>query len=528
MIDELRVRELGVIADLTVRLSAGLTVITGETGTGKTLIVEALELAVGGRADPAMVRAGASEAQIEVRFRDGEEEWIVARTIPATGRSRASVNDNMAPIARLEEIGRAFLDLHGQHAHQSLLSPATQREALDHFAGIDLEPLRQLRRAIAALDDERARLGGDDAMRARELDFLRFELEEILEAGIEDPGEDDALREQEATLAAAAALRDRSNEAYDRLVGGASDVGVLESLGAALESLQGHTPLHEYATRLRGAISELEDLARELRLASERFEEDPALLATVQERRAVLARLVRKHGSELADVIAARDAATRRITELEASSERLEALEAERQVLADELARAEQAVGDARRDAAKLLGPAVQDKFSALALSKARFVVEVGPGIGDDVEFLLAANPGEPAHPLAKVASGGELARVMLALRLVLTEAPETLVFDEVDAGIGGETALAVARSLAALARQHQVLVVTHLPQVAAFADQHLVVEKDEHAGRTVSRLRDVRDEDRVVELSRMLSGHPDSPTAREHAAELLSMSARR
>jgi DNA repair protein RecN (Recombination protein N) len=523
VISELRVRELGVIEDVEVVLGPGLTVISGETGAGKTLVVEALELLLGARADPSMVRHGASESLIEGRFVDDDRELVLARTVPAEGRSRAYVDGKMAPVARLEELGHDLVDLHGQHAHQSLLHPAAQRRALDVYLGIELDALLALRQQLHAVDRRLIDLGGPSGPRERELDLLRFELDEIAAAGIRSADEDEQLAREEEVLAAAATLRSASDLATQLLDAGNGE-SVLDRLGVAIEALGRRAPLAAHEERLRGLAAELADATTDLRRDVERFEEDPARLAAVQERRHELGRLARKHGGELRDVLEAARRTAERITELESSDENRRKLEGERLALLEQIAAEEERIGDQRRAGAARFAHDVEAHLQVLALPNARLEVELPPnGLADEVTLLLGANPGEPALPLAKVASGGELARTMLALRLVLTTAPPTLVFDEVDAGIGGEVALAVGRSLAALARTRQVLVVTHLAQVAAHADHQFVVEKSEAGGRTRSRLYPVEGEERLIELSRMLSGQPRSVSARRHAAELLA-----
>jgi DNA repair protein RecN (Recombination protein N) len=279
---------------------------------------------------------------------------------------------------------------------------------------------------------------------------------------------------------------------------------------------------------LRAAQADVEDVARELRLRAERLEEDPDRLEAVRRRLQLFADLRRKYGSNLADVFEFERASQAQLADLEAAEETREGLEARRRSAVGLLQEAEERLGTCRRQAAPKLAAAVEAHLHELALSGARLEVRIGDDpAGSEVEFLLGANPGEPSLPFAKVVSGGELARAMLATRLVLSAAPPTLVFDEVDAGVGGEAALAVGRALSAIGRDHQVLVVTHLAQVAAFADQQVLVSKSEAEGRTVARVRSVTGEDRVVELSRMLSGHPDSAAARRHAKELLAMAAR-
>lgn len=521
MLTELRVRDLGVIADLTLVLGPGMTAVTGETGAGKTLVVEAIELLVGGKSDPMLVRQDATEAFAEARFVVDDTEVVVARTVPATGRSRAYVDGRMAPVGALAEAGARLVDLHGQHAHQSLLQARVQREALDAFAGIDLHALAAARAEVRRIDAALAGLGGDSRARSREIDLLRFQIDELDRAAVTDAGEDDALAAEEDSLANVAAHRQAAALALAALT---DEGGATDGVATGATAVAGRSPFADLGDRLQSVAAELADIVAELRVAAEQLEDDPARQDAVRTRRQLLHDLRRKYGDTLAEVIDFHGEARRRLADLESHDERVRALEAEREEAVTAVARAEAAVGRARRAAAPKLAAAVEEQLRQLAMGKARLKIEVGSDDpGDDVSFLLAANPGEPARPLSRVASGGELARAMLAARLVLTAGPPTLVFDEVDAGIGGEAALAVGRALAALAADHQVLVVTHLPQVAAFAHTQVVVSKQEVAGRTVASARVVDGDDRVAELSRMLSGTPESEAARLHAEELLA-----
>jgi DNA repair protein RecN (Recombination protein N) len=528
---ELAVRDLGVIAELRLLLGPGMTAVTGETGAGKTMVVDAIELLVGGRADPLLVRAGADEAWVEGRFVRGDDEVVVARAVPRSGRSRAYLDGRLATVAELSETGAVFVDLHGQHAHQSLLHPSAQRDALDRFGRVDLDPLRAARRAVQALVDELATMGGDERSRARELDLVVYQVAEIDAAGITGPDEDAELEALEDQLADAAAHRDAAAGAVELLSGdGTVGEGVgsaSDALGATVAVLAGRAPFAGAEARLRALTAELADLAGELRATGEAIDEDPERLAQVRERRQLLHDLRRKYGETLADVIAEGDRLHARLFELEDHDRR--AAELDQRLAAARKAEAEAAaaVGRARRAVAPELARRVQAHLVELAMPRARVDVAVGPADpGDDVELRLAANPGTEPLPLAKVASGGELARTMLALRLVLTAAPPTLVFDEVDAGIGGAASLAVGRALARLAGDHQVLVVTHLPQVAAYADAQVRVAKQSDELATVSHVSLLDHPERVVELSRMLSGQPDSDAARVHAAELLATAA--
>jgi DNA repair protein RecN (Recombination protein N) len=530
MLVELRVRDLGVIESVALDLGPGMTALTGETGAGKTLLVDALDLLVGGRADPGLVRPGASEALVEGRFTLGDEEVILARAVPAQGRSRAWIDGRMAPVSALADAGARLLELHGQHSQQSLLDAPAQRRALDAFAGTDLGPLTAARARRRALLAELESLGGDDRARARQADLVRYQLSEIDGAGIEDLDEDDVLAAEEERLSEAAAHRDAAALALAALDGGDDRApDVVDLLGAARAALDGRSPLAELNGRLASLQADAADAASELRHVVETWEDDPERLEAVRARRQLLRDLSRKYGEGPAGVLAFAAEARRELALLDAAEVRAGEVLAEIERTEAEVGAAEAAVGSARRRAAPELARAVEERLRRLAMPHARVEVTVGePDPGDDVTFLLGANPGEAVLPLAKVASGGELARAMLALRLVLTDAPATMVFDEVDAGVGGEAAQAVGGALAEVAQRHQVLVVTHLAQVAACARQQLGVRKEVTGGRTVAHAAVLHDEDRVVELARMLSGRPDSATARRHAEELLGPEVRK
>ena len=523
MLVELAVHDLGTIAQARVVLGPGLTALTGETGAGKTLVVEAIELLVGGRADPTMVRAGADEARVEGRALVDGEEVVLTRVVPREGRSRAYVDGRLATAATLAEWGRRLVDLHGQHAHQSLLATATQRAALDRHGAVDLTPLVEARRHLVELDAELATLGGDERARAREIDLYRFQVAELDAAAITDPDEDLALEAVEDTLADAVAHQEAAAAAVAAL---SDDGGAIDALGLAVAATAGRAPFRELEARLRAVVAELTDVATAVRDTGESIEHDPERLADVRARRQLLRELQRKYGETLAEVIGYHADAAARLAELEDHDARATRLDAERRRAVGALAAAEAQVGAARRAAAGPLATAIEARLVELAMPSARVEIAVGDDPGDDVTFLLSANPGSPPLPMARVASGGELARAMLATRLVLTAGPPSLVFDEVDAGIGGEAAVAVGAALAALGADHQVLVVTHLAQVAAHADAHVAVTKDDDGATTTSTVRHLDHDARVVELSRMLSGSPDSASARDHAVELLERAA--
>ena len=527
MLEELRVENLGIIAELQLVLGEGLTAITGETGAGKTLIVEALSLLLGGRADTNLVRSGADAARVEGRFRSGDDEVVLARVIPVSGRTRAYIDGRLATVAELSDVARGLVDLHGQHDQQSLLVPSEQRVLLDAFIGADASDarrdIRAARVAASAVADQLGALGGDDRTRAREIDLLQFQISEIDDAAITTPDEDDVLAMEIDVLSDAEEHRRALSEAF-----GFVDQAGGDLIGRAVSALQGRAPFAHHEQRVRALQAELDDLARELRIERDGLVADPNRLAELGRRRQQLRELRRKYGESLADVLAYRDECQRRLDDLEGHADRVSELEAERTRLLGEARAAAQRLHDARVAAAPRLSDAVTSRLGELALGRAQFSIDITPTeLGDDgadvVTFVLAANSGEPARPLARAASGGELSRTMLAIRVVLSQAPPTLIFDEVDAGIGGDAGVAVGRALAQLAGQHQVLVVTHLAQVAVAADHHVHVAKAEVDRRTTTNATVLLDDARVHEIARMLGGSGDSSTAVAHAREMLA-----
>jgi len=566
MLAELRIRDLGVIDDARLEVSAGLNVLTGETGAGKTMVVDALALLLGGRADPGAVRAGRPAALVEGRLRTGDDlqvaaalasadvtdedgEVVVARQVLVEGRSRAQLQGRMATVAAVAEVVRPLVEVHGQHEFQDLLRPGVQRDLLDRFAGDPvLAPRaafaagwRRLRTVTRELDDLATRA----REREREIDLLRHQLEEIDAAQVR-VGESAELAAEAERLENAEALQQAAALAH-QLLEGDEDAGAVTALGAAARAVHGpgghDRALGELAERAQALAAEVGDLASSLRAYAEAVLVDPARLEEVNLRMARLRDLERKYGDDEAAVLAFAGEAAHRLAELEGGTLRSEALEAEAAELRRDLAGTGAALTEARQEAADRLAEAIRVELADLAMPSATVVVAVeqdlddaGLEVGgrclaatedglDRVDFRLAAHPGAPLRPLGRAASGGELSRVMLALRVVLAgvDRTPTLVFDEVDAGVGGRTAAAVGRRLALLARRHQVLVVTHLPQIAAHADRHFTVEKRSADGATSTDVRLLDDAGRVGELSRMLAGMEGSGLAQAHAEELLA-----
>ncbi|WP_018549307.1 DNA repair protein RecN [Streptomyces sp. LaPpAH-108] len=570
VLEEMRIRSLGVIDDAVVELSPGFTAVTGETGAGKTMVVTSLGLLLGGRADPALVRLGAGRAVVEgriavptgasavVRAEEAGAELddgalLISRTISAEGRSRAHLGGRSVPVGLLAELADDLVAVHGQTDQQGLLKANRQRGALDRYAGESVavplaaytDAYKRLRAVSAELDEivTRAR------ERAQEADLLRFGLDEI--AAVEPrAGEDVELAEEAERLGHAEALSSAATAAHAALAGNPEDPEGIDAgtliAGAhrALEAVRSHDPaLAALADRI-GEIGILAgDVAGELAGYADDLDADPLRLSAVEERRAALNALTRKYGTDIAAVLAWAEQGAARLTELDGDDERITELTAERDALRTELGALAEQLTKARTEAAERFAAAVTAELASLAMPHARVSFDIrqtedpdgveadgrtvayGPSGVDEVELLLAPHPGAPPRPIAKGASGGELSRVMLAVEVVFagTDPVPTYLFDEVDAGVGGKAAVEIGRRLAKLARTAQVVVVTHLPQVAAFADRQLLVEKTNDGSVTRSGVKVLEGEERVRELSRMLAGQEDSEAARAHAEELLA-----
>ncbi|MDQ7908942.1 DNA repair protein RecN [Phytohabitans sp. ZYX-F-186] len=565
MLEELRITGLGVIEDTTLPLTRGMNVITGETGAGKTMVVTGLGLLFGGRADAGRVRADPGRAVVEGRLRltrhaaaavnariadagaepDEDGTVLLSRTVTVEGRSRAHVGGRSMPVSVLGDVGEQAVAVHGQSDQLRLLRPAEQRASLDRFAGAEheklLETFREAYTQWRAAEDDLADRRRNARERNQEADLLRLGLDEITRVDPQ-PGEDDDLKAEAQRLEHAEGLRTAAALAYRSVaagVEGADEAPDATSLiGAARRTLEAQagvdSKLGDLAVRLEEAATLVGDVSAELSAYLDALDADPARLEAVYERRAALRGLTRKYADDVDGVIAWAERARQRLSELDTSDELLEELDRERQRLAAEATELAGRLTAARQEAAGRFAEQVTVELAGLAMPHARIEVavvprEIGPDGADEVELRLLAHPGAPSLPLQRGASGGELSRVMLAIEVVFAGAggPPTLVFDEVDAGVGGQAAVEIGRRLARLARSHQVLVVTHLPQVAAFADRHLVVAKDTGGAVTTSGVRVVEDTDRARELARMLAGLPDSDLGIAHAEELLAVAAR-
>ncbi|MHB9862773.1 DNA repair protein RecN [Streptomyces sp. YIM S03343] len=570
VLEEMRIRSLGVIDDAVVELSPGFTAVTGETGAGKTMVVTSLGLLLGGRADPALVRIGAGKAVVEgriavpegasavVRAEEAGAELddgalLISRTVSAEGRSRAHLGGRSVPVGVLADLADELVAVHGQTDQQGLLKLARQRQALDRYAGdavvVPLAKYTEAYRRLRTVSTELEEITTRARERAQEADMLRYGLDEI--AGVEPrAGEDVELAEEAERLGHAEALSSAASAAHTALVGNPEDPESIDAttlvVGAhrALETVRSHDPaLSSLADRIGEIGILLGDVAGDLAGYADDLDADPLRLAAVEERRAALTALTRKYGENIDAVLAWAERSALRLTELDGDDERIGELTAERDALRTELGGLAQALTDARTEAASRFAAAVTAELASLAMPHARVSFDIrqtedpegvevggravayGPSGTDEVELLLAPHPGAPPRPIAKGASGGELSRVMLAVEVVFagTDPVPTYLFDEVDAGVGGKAAVEIGRRLARLAKSAQVVVVTHLPQVAAFADRQLLVEKTDDGTVTRSGVKVLEGEERVRELSRMLAGQEDSETARAHAEELLA-----
>jgi DNA repair protein RecN (Recombination protein N) len=545
---ELRIKDFAIVDELTLALEPGLNALTGETGAGKSILIDALGAVLGDRAGPATVRAGATKAVVEATFQrpaelppdleldEADEVVILSREIGAGGRGAARLNGRGVPLSMLQIAGRALVDIHGQSDHQSLLRPATHLFFLDRFGGLDGQR-RQMADAVQRLRQVRqelARLQGDARELVRRQDLLRFQVDEIDAAGAA-PGEDDELAARRTVLANAERLREAATAALAALD---DERGAIDASLAAAKLLSDaarlDASLAEHAGQAEAAASQLQDLSRALRRWLDQIEADPDELQRLDDRLDALRALKRKYGDTLDEMLAFAERARAELAGLLGADERIGQLQAEADRLLGSARAAAERLSADRAKAAGRLAEAVEAELAELNMAGARFQAAVQRRTGedalqpsglDDVTFLLAANPGEPPRPLAQVASGGEASRLMLALKSVFSAADETpvLVFDEIEAGVGARGGHVIGHKLRALAERHQVLCITHLAPVAAMAGAHFRVRKLAAAGRTGTTVERLDGNARVEELAEMLAGRPIGEPARASARELLA-----
>ena len=554
MLTELRLNSLGVVAEAVLPLGPGLTALTGETGAGKTMIVAGLGLLLGARADASLVRNGQDRALVQGRWEVGEimvkavealggdlddgVELATLRQVSSQGRSRATVGGAQVPVSTLAGLLAELATIHGQSEQVRLSSPERQRELLDAFAApAALEDYRRDFAEHRRITEELARLEAEAMNRAREIDVLRFGLEEIAAVNPQE-GEDDALAAEAVRLADADDLKALAMTARGALSGSEEALdtpSVLGLVGVARKALETLSERDPGATELARRITEtnylLTDLAQDVAGYAADLVADPLRQEAVADRRGQLATLTRKYGNDVAEVLEWAERATGRLAELDGADDRIEELRKRAAVLDEALDSAAARISRARKEAAERLAKLASAELTALAMPHARLEFAVtkaprGPHGADRIELVFTANPGSVPGPLGKIASGGELSRVRLALEVVLAgQSPgHTFVFDEVDAGVGGAVGLEIGRRLKRLAADGQVIVVTHLAQVAAFADQHFVIAKSSDGQVTTSDVTPLGEEERAAELARMMSGSGESDAGLRHAKELLTI----
>lgn len=559
MLRELHIRNFSIIDDVTVTFKKGLTVLTGETGAGKSIVIDALSLALGERATGEIIRKGAKEAVIEVLFDlrhealhastrdrlhelgiDIEGGLIFKRIISAEGKNRSYINGSMAHVQDLSEISRALVDIHGQYEHQSLLQTSSQLDLLDTYAGLAKERSKTsvLYEGIRTLSREKETLLSQERERARQLDLLAFQIQEIESADLQ-PDEEERLAEEEAILSSAGRLAELANQAYDVL--SRSDPSCLTNVALILKNLREIAEIDRHAEEamksLETALPLLEETGYFLRDYRDTIEFDPKRLEQVQERIELIRSLKKKYGNSSKEILEYRDKIIIEHGQLQGSEERLNALLGELETQRAGFTEAARKLSEKRKAAAKKIEAEVVSRLKELAMPHTRFSVRLSSEKGDDtadglkagpsgidaVEFLISPNPGEDVKPLKKIASGGELSRIMLTLKEILAGGDRipVLVFDEIDAGIGGRTAETVGRKLQTIARHHQIICITHLPQIASSADHHLKIEKKVIRNRTVVEIQRVEKKERAMEVARMLSGDI-SEVSLKHAEEML------
>ncbi len=559
MLRELQIKNLAIIEDAAVEFREGLNVLTGETGAGKSIIISALSLALGERASSSSVRSGKKEGSVQAFFDipsallekasgvdleglgiDTDNGLILRRVVSSQGKSRAYINDSMVNLQTLSDISGIVIDIHGQYEHQSLLSPDNQLELLDLYGGLQKErqEVAGLYTSLSSLKHKISSLLQKEKERAQRIDILEFQIDEIESGGIK-PGEEEELEEEAKFLGSAVRLAELANSAYDSLY--TSDTAGLSSLSGVLNDLK---EISEIDSRIADTLKTaeeamplLEEVSYFLRDYKDSLDFDPTRLEQVQERLELIKKLKKKYGDSIQDIIEFREKAMIELEELQYSEEKLESLNKELLECRESFTKKAHALSKKRNATAKKLEPKIVNELSKLSMPDTEFSVRITQEEGDDtadgfrsiqngideVEFMISPNPGEALKPLNKIASGGEISRIMLALKGIMSEGDSIpiLVFDEIDAGIGGKTAETVGMRLKALSTRHQVICITHLAQIASFADLHLKIEKSTVKGKTEVDIRRIDKDEKTEEIARMLSGEL-TDVSMKHAREML------
>jgi DNA repair protein RecN (Recombination protein N) len=550
MLKELRIKNLAIIEDLAVRFEKGLNILSGETGAGKSIIVDALGLALGNRAQSDLLKTGEKEAVVQAYFElddyssfpdlgiDISEGLVLRRTLSSNGKSRAYVNDSMVTMQALSEIGRSLVDIHSQHEHQSLLTAAKQRSLLDSYGKLksDAEKVESLFRETQTLKDENSELRDKIKERAHRLDLLKFQINEIDVSSLK-PNEKEELEEEKKILANQTKLNELTEAAYALLY--ESEGSCSERLSRVISQLKEilaiDTGIEDTLKLLESAKPLIDDASINMRGYRERYDFEPGRFESVEDRLESIKRLERKYGNGIEAILKYRDEAEEEMKGLELSDEKLLSVEKDLSLKEKDLQEAALSLSEKRKKTARKIENLIKDNLRELAMADAGFRIDIKQEKGDNerylisshgidrIEFLFSANPGEPLKPLSKIISGGELSRVMLALKSILAEVDDVpvLIFDEVDAGIGGKTAGSVGKKLDLISEKHQLLCITHLPQIAKYGDFHLKIEKKNKNNRTFVDVKELSGKERQDEIARMLSGDLTEASLK-HAGELL------
>ncbi len=550
MLKELKIKNLAIIDNLSVRFDKGLNILSGETGAGKSIIVDALGLALGNRAQSDLIKSGEKEASVQAYFEpddyssfpdigiDLSDGLVLRRTISSGGKSRAYINDTMVTLQTLSEFGKSLVDVHSQHEHQSLVRPEKQRTLLDSHGKLqtEREKVESLFRETQALKDEFNNLKEQVRERARRLDLLRYQIDEINAASL-NPGEKETLEEERNIAANLNKLKELTETSYSSLY--SSEGACIEMLSSAISDLKDmraiDNSMEDALNALESARPLIEETSIELRSRRDRYDADPGRLDTVEERLELIRKLERKYGDGIDAILQYRDSAEEELKGLEFSDERLAVLEAELSSKEEAMMDAAASLSEKRKIKALEIEELIKDNLRELSIDSPGFRIDIRQETGDDgkyrvgpygmdrIEFLFSANQGEQPKPLSKIISGGELSRVMLALKSILADVDNmpVLIFDEVDAGIGGKTAEGVGRKLNMISRRHQLLCITHLAQIASFGDFHLKIEKSDKNNSIQVAIKELTGKERAAEIARMLSGKI-TETSLRHAEELL------
>ncbi|HZD61099.1 MAG TPA: DNA repair protein RecN [Anaerolineae bacterium] len=566
MLHELYMKNMALIDEARIQFGEGLNILTGETGAGKTIIIGAVNLLLGGRADSSLIRRGSDRAEVQGMFAippslrgedrtlseliEGEDQLIIHRIIASDGKNKCYINNRMVTVGLLVEIGRRLIDLHGQHEHQSLFRAASHVEFLDNYGGDELlqllERFHNAYRKLKEHNDELAKLRGAERELLAKRDLLQFQVREIDEAALVDR-EDTELMQERELLRSAEKIYTATGQAVNLLSGGTDMSAATELVASAVNGLRSvanvDPNLDEVTERLDSLLIEAEDCIAILRSYETKLDFPPGRLQEVEDRLALISLLKKKYGSMISEIISYRNKAADELVDYDTIDERIEGLDSSVTKIKEELADIVLRQSDIRKTIAERFANDVREELACLNMPSASFKVlcirepdndgllvnsekvRVYPHGIDRIEFMVSANRGEPVKSLVKIASGGEISRIMLALKIILADADEvpTLIFDEIDVGIGGKTAMAVGEKMSILAGKHQVIAVTHLPQIASFADVHFSVLKKEVEDRTVTEIKELTDKDRISEMARLLSGNTHSNVSLKHAEELIA-----